>query len=80
MQINYGAVQDQEEQLPQINQEDGEGESCCARNLPRPKDVLAGFITVFKRRPGKTRMMILMLIFNFACYIFAYNGQEGTHR
>lgn len=58
----------------------GESSNCCVRNFPHPKDVLAGFITVLKRREGKTRMMILMLIFNFACYIFAYNGTEGTHR
>ena len=25
-------------------------------------------------------MIVLLCIFNFACYIFTYNGTEGTHR
>lgn len=53
--------------------------SCCHK-LPFPSDILASFKTVLKPRAGNARLMIGMLLFNFACYIFAYNGTEGSHR
>ena len=43
-------------------------------------DVFATLKVVFKERSNNRRLMILMLLFNFGCYIFAYNGTEGTHR
>lgn len=43
-------------------------------------DVTACFHTVFKKRPHYRRLYIWLLLFNFGCYIFAYNGTEGTHR
>ena len=36
--------------------------------------------TVLKPRKGVRRLIVLLGIFNFACYIFTYNGTEGTHR
>ena len=78
VQAVYGAVEQADVQIGAQQRE--EDENCCARNFPQPRDVLAGFVTVLKRREGKKRLMILMLVFNFACYIFAYNGTEGTHR
>ena len=43
-------------------------------------DVWACIRTVFKKRSDQRRLMIWLLLFNFGCYIFAYNGSEGTHR
>ena len=31
-------------------------------------------------RPGWRRVIVLLGVFNFMCYIFTYNGTEGTHR
>ncbi|XP_059089162.1 proton-coupled folate transporter-like [Tigriopus californicus] len=50
------------------------------QKLPFPSDFLASFKTILKPRAGHGRLMIWMLLFNFACYIFAYNGTEGSHR
>ena len=36
--------------------------------------------TVFKSRADYKRLLIWLLLFNFGCYNFAYNGTEGTHR
>ena len=33
--------------------------------------------TIFKPRAGYNRLLIWMLLFNFGCYNFAYNGTEG---
>ena len=33
-----------------------------------------------QRRPGPHRLLLLVLCYNFACYIFVYNGTEGSHR
>ena len=33
-----------------------------------------------KPRPGYRRVIVLLGVFNFMCYIFTYNGTEGTHR
>ena len=43
-------------------------------------DVVACFRTIFKKRPQGRTLLIWLLLFNFGCYIFAYNGTEGTHR
>jgi hypothetical protein len=43
-------------------------------------DIVACVKTVFKERPDNRRLMVWLLLFNFASYIFAYNGTEGTHR
>lgn len=43
-------------------------------------DVMACFKTLFRSRSDHRRLMIWILLFNFGCYIFAYNGSEGTHR
>lgn len=43
-------------------------------------NILESLKVAFKRRSGFKRAMIFMLIFNFACYILAYDGTEGTHR
>ena len=43
-------------------------------------DIVSGFQGVIKPRPDYKRRMVLMLIFNFACVIFTYNGTEGSHR
>ena len=55
-------------------------QDCCGGYIPRPHDFVDGFKTLFKRRPGPYRMLLLVLCFNFACYIFVYNGTEGSHR
>ncbi len=36
--------------------------------------------TLLKPRPERRRLLLLLLVSNFACYIFAYNGTEGSHR
>jgi len=36
--------------------------------------------TVARRRDGHMRLVLLLGMFNFMCYIFTYNGTEGTHR
>ena len=41
---------------------------------------LESFRTVFKARDGYRRHIVLLGVFNFMCYIFTYNGTEGTHR
>ena len=43
-------------------------------------DLLSSIKVAIKRRAGIYRTMIFMLIFNFTCYILAYDGTEGTHR
>ena len=43
-------------------------------------DVWSCIWTVIKKRSDQRRLMIWLLLFNFGCYIFAYNGSEGTHR
>ena len=43
-------------------------------------DVIGCIKTVFKPRPNNKRLLIWLLLFNFGCYNFAYNGTEGTHR
>ncbi len=32
--------------------------------------------TLLKPRPGQRRLFLLLILFNYACYIFAYNGTE----
>lgn len=68
---NYGSTDSQTPKRRQAN--DGK---CC----PQPSDITTGFMTILKKREGIKRTMLLMLIFNFACYIFTYNGTEGSHR
>ena len=41
---------------------------------------LESFRTVLKARDGYRRHIVLLGVFNFMCYIFTYNGTEGTHR
>ena len=36
--------------------------------------------TVLKSRKYPRKTILFLGIFNFACYIFTYNGTEGTHR
>ena len=31
-------------------------------------------------RPGPRRWIVVAGVLNFMCYIFTYNGTEGTHR
>ena len=57
-----------------------EDKSGCGLSLPKLSDILEDFKVVIKERPDLRRPMLIILVFNFACYIFAYNGQEGTHR
>merc|ERR1719362_2666868 len=35
---------------------------------------------LIRKRSNNRRLMIWILLFNFGCFIFAYNGSEGTHR
>ena len=44
------------------------------------KFVFDSFKTIFKPRRGPRRAILFLGILNFACYIFTYNGTEGTHR
>ena len=44
------------------------------------KFVFDSFKTIFKSRRGPRRAILFLGILNFACYIFTYNGTEGTHR
>ena len=44
------------------------------------KFVFDSFKTIFKKRRGPRRTILFLGILNFACYIFTYNGTEGTHR
>ena len=43
-------------------------------------DVWKSIRTVIRKRSNNRRLMIWILLFNFGCFIFAYNGSEGTHR
>ena len=43
-------------------------------------DVWSCIRTVIRKRSNNRRLMIWILLFNFGCFIFAYNGSEGTHR
>jgi len=54
--------------------------NCCLQicSSGPPRDALSGFRIIF--REGPTRLALIFLLFNFACYIFAYNGTEGSHR
>ena len=36
--------------------------------------------TVAAPRPGPRRWIVVAGVLNFMCYIFTYNGTEGTHR
>ena len=40
----------------------------------------ASLKSVVRRREGRRRLIVLLGVFNFMCYIFTYNGTEGTHR
>ena len=42
--------------------------------------VISSVRTVLMPRPGHRRLILLLGVFNFMCYIFTYNGTEGTHR
>ena len=42
--------------------------------------VFAGLKSVVRQREGHRRVIVLLGVFNFMCYIFTYNGTEGTHR
>jgi len=42
--------------------------------------VFGSLKSVVKPRPGWRRVIVLLGVFNFMCYIFTYNGTEGTHR
>ena len=42
--------------------------------------VFGSLKSVVKPRPGYRRVIVLLGVFNFMCYIFTYNGTEGTHR
>jgi len=42
--------------------------------------VFGSFKSVFVSREGYRRHIVLLGVFNFMCYIFTYNGTEGTHR
>ena len=42
--------------------------------------VVSSVRTVLMPRPGHRRLILLLGVFNFMCYIFTYNGTEGTHR
>ena len=44
------------------------------------KFCVESFRTVFRARDGYRRHIVLLGVFNFMCYIFTYNGTEGTHR
>ena len=64
-----------------IEESPADEKKSCWSNFPRPNDLIAGFVTIFRRREEpRKRIMIWLLIFNFACYIFTYNGTEGSHR
>ena len=78
---NYGTAEQNDYQILDNSSPNHPG--CCAKaakRLPRLEDVLAGFKTVFRPRAGIFRALLLPTVFNYACYIFAYNGTEGTHR
>ena len=40
----------------------------------------ASLRSVVRAREGFRRLIVLLGVFNFMCYIFTYNGTEGTHR
>ena len=42
--------------------------------------VISSVRTVLMPRSGHRRLILLLGVFNFMCYIFTYNGTEGTHR
>ena len=42
--------------------------------------VLSSVKAVLMPRAGHRRLVVLLGVFNFMCYIFTYNGTEGTHR
>ena len=42
--------------------------------------VISSVKTVLMPRSGHRRLVLLLGVFNFMCYIFTYNGTEGTHR
>ena len=42
--------------------------------------VFGSLKSVVKPRPGYRRLIVLLGVFNFMCYIFTYNGTEGSHR
>ena len=56
----------------------------CESFLPSVKKsllfVFAGLKSVVRQREGHRRVIVLLGVFNFMCYIFTYNGTEGTHR
>ena len=43
-------------------------------------EFISGFKSVFRKREDHKRTILVMLIFNFACYSLTYNGTEGSHR
>ena len=42
--------------------------------------VFGSLKSVVKPRQGYRRLIVLLGVFNFMCYIFTYNGTEGSHR
>merc|ERR1719369_2735228 len=72
-QVRYGSQQDVVTQVEAATQRKNWFKSSFAFTFDSLK-------TVLKPREGARRLIVLLGIFNFACYIFTYNGTEGTHR
>ena len=62
------------EEVPNVQEIQPESKYC------NWSDVWSCIRTIIKKRSNYRRLMIWILLFNFGCYIFAYNGSEGTHR